>query len=66
MPSVLKMSNALRVLHPDCALCFWCVDARVNITSTDPLFSLGKFVISFMFSRISKPVYLSFFTNRSK
>ena len=31
-------------LRPDCARCFWCVIARTNVTSTDPLFSLGKVV----------------------
>ena len=29
-------------LRPDCAMCFWCVIARANVTSTDPFFSLGK------------------------
>ena len=66
MRSALKMSNALHVLRPDCAWCFWCVDALVNVTSTDQLFSLGKFVIFSMFSTISKPVYLSFVTNIRK
>ena len=40
MQSVLKMSTALRVLCPDYARFFWCV----NVTSTDPFFSLGKVV----------------------
>ena len=44
--SVLKMSNALRVLRLDCAWCFWCVIVRVSVISTDPFFSLGKDVYS--------------------
>ena len=39
--SVLKMSTPLRVLRPDCVRCFWCVIARVNVTSTDPFFFAG-------------------------
>ena len=31
-------------LRPDCAMCFWCVIACANVTSTDPFFSLGKVV----------------------
>ena len=29
-------------LRSDCAMCFWCVIARANVTSTNPFFSLGK------------------------
>ena len=42
--SVLKMSTALHILHPDCARCFCWVIMRVKVTSTDPFFSLGKVV----------------------
>ena len=39
-----SVSNALRELQSDCAMCFWCVIARVNIVSNDPFFSLDKVV----------------------
>ena len=59
--SVLKMSTALRVLCPDWARCFWCVIARVNVTSTDPFFHWVKLLIFFMFSGILRPFYLFHF-----
>ena len=42
------MSTALRVLHPDCAWCFWCVFARVYVTSTDPFFFLRVKLLIFL------------------
>ena len=56
--SVLKMSTALLILRPDCARCFLCVIAHVNVTSTDPFSHRVQLLIFFMFSGILKPLYI--------
>ena len=60
--SVLKMYNALRVLHPDCTRCFCFVIARVGLSHRLIHFLLGKIVnilhVQWYFKAISFMIFL--------